>query len=89
MGSGSQYGSIISFVVLIAAFYLLIIRPQMKRQKDQAALMASLTLDDHIVTIGGIHGVIRTMDDDKIGLDIASGTVITIARSAVARKIEE
>lgn len=85
----SQYGSIISFVVLIAAFYLLIIRPQMKRQKDQAALMASLGVDDQIVTIGGIYGVIRRMDEEKIDLEVAPGTMITMARSAVARKIEE
>lgn len=84
----SQYGSLISFVVLIAAFYLLIIRPQMKRQKDQAALMASLALGDRVVTIGGIFGTIRTLEDDEVQLEIASDVVITMARSAIARKID-
>ncbi|TDB38904.1 MAG: preprotein translocase subunit YajC [Actinobacteria bacterium] len=84
----SQYGSLISFVVLIAAFYLLIIRPQMKRQKDQAALMASLALGDRVVTIGGIFGTIRTLDDDEVRLEIASDVVITVARSAIARKFD-
>lgn len=84
----SQYSSIISFAVLIVAFYLLIIRPQMKRQKDQAALMASLTVDDRVVTIGGVYGTIRSLDDERVELEVAPGTVITIARSAVVRKIE-
>lgn len=85
----SQYGSILSFAVLIAAFYLLIIRPQMKRQKEQAALMASLQVGDRVVTIGGIFGTIRNIDDERIDLEVASGTVITMARSAVARKEAE
>ncbi|MCE5192197.1 MAG: preprotein translocase subunit YajC [Actinomycetia bacterium] len=84
----SQYSSIISFAVLIVAFYLLIIRPQMKRQKDQAALMASLAVDDRVVTMGGVYGTIRSLDDERVELEVAPGTVITIARSAVARKIE-
>ncbi len=84
----SQYSSIISFAVLIIAFYLLIIRPQMKRQKDQAALMASLAVDDRVVTMGGVYGTIRSLDDERVELEVAPGTVITIARSAVARKIE-
>ncbi|PKQ20378.1 MAG: preprotein translocase subunit YajC [Actinobacteria bacterium HGW-Actinobacteria-6] len=85
---GSQ-GSIISFVVLIAAFYLLIIRPQMKRQKDQKTLMASLAVDDRVITIGGIYGTIRILDDETVQLEVAEGVTITMARSAVARKIEE
>ncbi len=84
----SQYGSILSFAVLIGAFYLLIIRPQMKRQKEQAALMASLQVGDRVVTIGGIFGTIRNIDDERIELEVAPGTVITMARSAVARKDE-
>ncbi len=85
----SQYGSIISFVVLVAAFYLLIIRPQMKRQKDQAALMASLEVGDNVVSIGGIYGTIRSLDVEQVQLEVAENLVITMARSAIARKIEE
>jgi preprotein translocase subunit YajC len=85
----SSQGSIISFVVLVAAFYLLIIRPQMKRQKDQKMLMASLAVDDRVITIGGIYGTIRVLEDETVSLEVAEGVTITMARSAVARKIEE
>lgn len=84
----SQTGQLISFAVLIAAFYLLLIRPQMKRQKEQTALMASLAVGDAVVTIGGIFGTIKALEDDKASLEIATGITITMARSAIAKKIE-
>jgi preprotein translocase subunit YajC len=84
----SQTGQLISFAVLIAAFYLLLIRPQMKRQKEQAALMSSLAVGDAVITIGGMYGTIRTLEEDRISLEIAPGTTITMARSAIAKKIE-
>lgn len=84
----SSTGQLISFAVLIAAFYLLLIRPQMKRQKEQAALMASLAVGDSVVTIGGMYGTIRVLEEDRISLEIASGTTVTVARSAIAKKIE-
>jgi preprotein translocase subunit YajC len=84
----SQTGQLISFAVLIAAFYLLLIRPQMKRQKEQAALMASLAVGDPVITIGGMYGTIRTLEEDRISLEIAPDTTITMARSAIAKKIE-
>lgn len=84
----SQTGQLISFAVLIAAFYLLLIRPQMKRQKEQTALMASLVVGDAVVTIGGIFGTIKGLEDDKVSLEVATGVTITMARSAIAKKIE-
>ncbi|KAF0209113.1 MAG: preprotein translocase subunit YajC [Actinomycetota bacterium] len=84
----SQTGQLISFAVLIAAFYLLLVRPQMKRQKEQSALMASLAVGDAVVTIGGMFGTIRVLEEDRIQLEIAPNTTITMARSAIAKKIE-
>lgn len=86
---GDQSGSILSFVILIAAFYFLIIRPQMKRQKEQAALMASLAVDDRVVTVGGVFGTIRVLEDETVRLEIAPEVVITMARSAIARKLDQ
>jgi len=83
-----QTGQLISFAVLIAAFYLLLIRPQMKRQKEQTALMASLAVGDSIVTIGGMYGTIKELEDDRVSLEIAPGVTVKMARSAIAKKIE-
>ena len=81
-----QYGQILSLVVLLGVFYLLMIRPQQKRQKEHMALVASLVEGDRVVTIGGMYGVVRTIDGNRIGLEVAPGVVIEVDRSAVASK---
>ena len=83
-----QYGSILSFAFLAVAFYFLLIRPQMKRQKEQKELMASLAIGDRVVTIGGMFGRIAAMTDETVDLIVADGVTVTYARSAVARKLD-
>jgi preprotein translocase subunit YajC len=83
------FGSLLPLVVLAAAFYLLIIRPQQKRTKEHRSLMASLAEGDRVVTIGGIYGTIQSLDDDRVGLEVSGGVVIEVARSAVAKKLED
>jgi len=84
-----QLNQLLPLVVLAAAFYLLIIRPQQKRAKDHRALMESLAEGDRVVTIGGVYGTVQSLDDDRVALEVATGVVIEIARSAVARKLED
>jgi preprotein translocase subunit YajC len=83
-----QYGSLLSFAVLALAFYFLLIRPQMKRQKEQQALMKSLVVGDRVVTVGGVFGRIVALADDTADLEISEGVVVTYARSAIARKVD-
>lgn len=84
-----QYGSLLSFAILAVAFYLLLIRPQQRRQKEHQALMAALAVGDRVVTIGGIFGTIRSLDDDRVGIEVAPSVVIEVARSAIARRLED
>jgi preprotein translocase subunit YajC len=73
------------FAVIALAFFLLIVLPQRRRTAAHRALLASLEVGDDVVTIGGILGTIRELDDEQIRLEIADGVVITIARNAVAQ----
>ena len=84
-----QYGQLLSLAVIAVAFYLLMIRPQQKRQKEHQALMASLAEGDRVVTIGGAFGTVRTLDDGRVGIEVASGVIIEFDRAAVARKLED
>ncbi|MDZ4167247.1 MAG: preprotein translocase subunit YajC [Coriobacteriia bacterium] len=84
-----QLNQLLPLVVLAAAFYLLIIRPQQKRTKDHRSLMESLAEGDRVVTIGGLYGSVRSLDDDRVGLEVSAGIVIEVARSAIARKLED
>lgn len=72
-------------LILIAIFYLLIIRPQSKRQKEQKNLMEQISLGDEVVTNAGILGKITRLRDDFIVISVAKETEITISRTAVAQ----
>ena len=88
--TGTSTIYMIVFLVLLAGiFYMFIIRPQSKRQKEQRDLNASLKSGDRIITIGGIYGRIESIREDSIILKIESGATIRIARSSIAGKQEE
>ncbi len=89
MDQTSAAGSVLWLVVLGVAFYMLIIRPQQKRQKEHQALMASLREGDRVVTIGGLFGTVVSLEDERVRLELAPGIVCQVARSAIARTVEE
>ena len=64
-------------------FWLLIVRPASRRQQQLRALQANLTTGDEVVLAAGIFGTIRSVADDRIGLEVADGVVVQVARSAV------
>ncbi len=70
-------------VVIIIAFYFILIRPQQKRQKERNAMLKAIEVGDKVVTIGGIHGNVVEMDDQTITLRVADNTRIKFERSAV------
>jgi preprotein translocase subunit YajC len=75
-------------LLLVALFYLLLIRPQRRRQAVQSQMLSSLEVGDEIVTAGGLYGYVREIDDDELLVEIAPGTNVRIARRAVATVLE-
>jgi preprotein translocase subunit YajC len=68
-------GGLIGFmpvVLIIFIFYVLLIRPQSKRQKEHQAMLASIEKGDNVVTAGGIHGKVTGVTDDVLTLEIAA-----------------
>ncbi len=82
--SGGGMSSIVFLVVLLAVGYLFLLRPQMKRQKDQRNLIASVAVGDEVVTLGGMLGKVIKMEDQFFNLQIAENTVVRIQRQAVS-----
>jgi preprotein translocase subunit YajC len=80
-----QYSQYFFIIAIIAVFYFLIIRPQKKRQKDQAELISSLVAGAEIMTIGGLYGTIVSIDDDRVRIEVADGSELEFAKSAIAR----
>ncbi len=85
----AKYGTWIWLVVLVVAFYFLLIRPQRQRTKTQQDLLGNLQRGDEIVTVGGIFGRIKAVSGESIIVTISSGVDIKITKSAIARKISQ
>jgi preprotein translocase subunit YajC len=74
-------------LLIFVAMYFLMIRPQRRRMMQQRELLESLEVGDEVITVGGVLGVIREIDDEYLTLEVSPGTQIRIVRSAVARKL--
>ncbi len=67
----------------IAIFYFLLWRPQSKRRKEHAALMASLSKGDEVITSGGVAGQITKVDDDFVKVRVANNVELRVQKNAV------
>jgi preprotein translocase subunit YajC len=78
---------LLPIVLLVAVFYFLIIRPQSRQRRQHQELISNIQPGDEILTVGGIIGVVRAMEDQEIRLEVADGTVVRLSRGAISRKI--
>jgi preprotein translocase subunit YajC len=85
-GNGG-FTTILFLLLLFGVVYFLMIRPQQKRRREAQQMQSSLGPGDRIVTIGGLHGTIVTVDDDLAVLEVAPGVELTFARPAIARTL--
>jgi preprotein translocase subunit YajC len=79
----SPWSLLIFFVVILAFFYFLAIRPQVKRQKEHKKLVEALSVGDEVITQGGVLGRVLRLTDQLVVLDIGKGTEMTLQRNAV------
>lgn len=75
--------------VVVIGFYLLIIRPAQRRQREAAAVVAQLSAGQEVMTTAGIFGTLRAVDDDSVLIEVAPGTVIKYAKVAIARIVDD
>jgi preprotein translocase subunit YajC len=87
--SGSGMFQMILFAGILLVFYFFIIRPQAKKQKEQAKFLSSLEKGKDVVTSSGIIGKINKIEDDIIYLQIDPKTFIKIVKSAVSKEMTE
>ena len=87
---GGGMEMIIMMVVLFAIVYFFMIRPQNKKQKDIQKFRNSLTVGQEIVTIGGIHGTVKQIneEDNTVMVEVATGTKIKFMKSAIMPSAE-
>ncbi|OUZ09725.1 preprotein translocase subunit YajC [Aeromicrobium sp. PE09-221] len=76
---------IILLVAIVAVFFLLVLRPARQRQKQFQQVQNSLEPGKRVMLTSGIHGTLIEVDDQTVDLEVAPGTVLTVARPAVAQ----
>ena len=76
-------------VGIVLLFWLFIIRPQSRRQKELRSMQSSLSVDDEVMLTSGVYATVREIEDDHVKVEIAEGVVIKVARGAVGSKIEQ
>jgi preprotein translocase subunit YajC len=83
-GSLGALTQLIPMVLIIGVFYVLLIRPQQKRQRQLQETIASLKIGDRVVTTGGVIGTITTIKDGSFLIRSADKSILEIARTSVA-----
>ena len=87
-GIESLFGSLGQFLPLVLMFvvlYFIMIRPQMKRQKEHKAMIDALAKGDEIVTTGGLIGRVAKMGESLLQVEVANGVELQVQRSAVVQ----
>ena len=81
----SSIMSMLPLVLMFVVLYFVMIRPQMKKQKEHRAMIDALAKGDEVVSGGGILGKVTKMGETYVSLEVASGVEIQIQRSAVVQ----
>lgn len=80
---GDSFITIIIFVVLIAVFWLFLIRPQQKKQKDHQKMLSAIGKGDEVITSGGVLGRVKELGDQFLTLEVAQGVELRVQRQAI------
>ncbi|MFC2187257.1 preprotein translocase subunit YajC [Fulvivirgaceae bacterium LMO-SS25] len=83
-GGGDWMGQLLLWGGIILVFYFFMIRPQQKKQKDQKSFSESLTKGAMVVTIGGLHGKVLTVEGTTVTLEVDKGTRMVFEKSAIS-----
>ncbi|KYD11218.1 preprotein translocase subunit YajC [Caldibacillus debilis] len=81
--------SFFMLILMLVIFYFLLIRPQQKRQRAIQEMQASLQKGDKVVTIGGLHGTVDSLDEGTVVIRCGDGSRLTYDRSAIREVLEK
>jgi preprotein translocase subunit YajC len=89
----SPFGFLMPMVLIFGIFYLLLIRPQQKRQREHEAMLKAVTKGDRVVTSGGMHGQVVGESEDVLTLEIAMAgkerVRVKVDRRGIERVLEK
>ena len=79
--------SMLPLVLIFAAMYFLLLRPQRKRQKETAALQSSIAEGDEVILNSGMYGFVSAVEDDLLWIEIAEKVEVRVTKGSIARKV--
>ena len=79
--------SMLPLILIFAAMYFLLLRPQRKRQKETARLQASIAEGDEVIMNSGIYGFVSAVEDDLLWIEIAEKVEVRVTKGSIARKV--
>ncbi len=85
--SGSIFALLLPLLIVGGLFYFILIMPQRRRVKQMQSLRDSIEVGDEVRTVGGIFGVVRSLDDTEAVIDVGGGTELRVVRRAIAEKL--
>ena len=80
-------GQFIPLILLFVVFYIFLIRPQMKRQKEHTRMIKALEVEDEVVTNGGLLGKIKELDESFLKIEITKEVLVKVQRQAIAQVV--
>jgi preprotein translocase subunit YajC len=86
-GGGSSF--LLVILLGVGALWLIVIRPQRRKQKLQQSMQTELSIGDEIITAGGVYGKVTQIDDDDVHVEIAPNVEVRLARRAIAAQLTE
>jgi preprotein translocase subunit YajC len=87
-GAGSGLISMLPFVFIFVIMYYVMLRPQMRRQKEAAKLVSSLKTGDRVVTSSGIHGLISNVKETTVIVKVADNVKMEMEKTAVTNVLK-
>ena len=81
----SSFGSLLPLVLMFVVLYFVMIRPQMKRQKEHRTMVEALARGDEVATAGGLIGKVTKLGDHYLSVELAPGVEVQVQRSAVTQ----
>lgn len=82
-GGASAFGGLMPLIIIFVFFYLFLIRPQQKQRKEHQKMLEALKKDDKIITAGGIHATVVSVNGDVAEVKIADNVRIKIVKSTI------
>jgi preprotein translocase subunit YajC len=88
-GGGDFLLQLMPLILIFVIFYFFLIRPQQKKAKEHATMIANLRRGDAVITQGGVHGKIARVHDNELEVEVAPNVKIKVVRSTIAALVSK